>query len=260
MNIGIGKLATAAAVAVFLSACGGKEEPAAPAGEAGSAPAAEVAPAEPAAPPVADTAPAAEAAAPTAAATGAEPEAAEDTATAAEGSAAAEKPSGKYAEAIGIFQQAGESGGFFGKSYGYAVFPTIGKAGLGVGGAHGKGRVYVGGRHVGDTKVTQLSIGLQAGAQAYSQIIFFEDKRAFDEFSSGNFEFGANASAVAITASVSAGAGTTGAAAGASGGRHDATTASVGGFHKGMAVFTVAKGGLMYEAAIGGQKFNYTAR
>ena len=252
MKMDISKLVTGAAIAVFLSACGGKEEPAAPAGEAGTAPTAEVAPRS--LPPHRS---------PTRHRLRRLPhrrQAAEDTATAAEGSAAAEKPSGKYAEAIGIFQQAGESGSFFGKSYGYAVFPTIGKAGLGVGGAHGKGRVYVGGRHVGDTKVTQLSIGLQAGAQAYSQIIFFEDKRAFDEFSSGNFEFGANASAVAITASVSAGAGTTGAAAGASGGRHDATTTSIGGFHKGMAVFTVAKGGLMYEAAIGGQKFSYTAR
>jgi len=261
-NIGISKLATAAAIAVFLTACGGKEEPAAPAGESGTAPAAEVAPAEPATPPVAETAPpAAEAAAPAESATGEDTAtAADDTAADAQASDVAEKPSGKYAEAIGIFQQAGQSGSFFGKSYGYAVFPTIGKAGLGVGGAHGKGRVYVGGRHVGDTKVTQLSIGLQAGAQAYSQIIFFEDKRAFDEFASGSFEFGASATAVAITAGVSAGAGTTGAGAGASAGKHDATTASVGGYHKGMAVFTVAKGGLMYEASIGGQKFGYTAR
>ena len=265
MKIGFGKLVTGAAIAVLLAACGGKEEPAAPAGAASPAPAAESTPAEPSAAPATDAAPAAETAspaeatAPADAATGAAT-ATDDTAARAQGSDAAEKPSGKYAEAIGIFQQAGESGSFFGKSYGYAVFPTIGKAGLGVGGAHGKGRVYVGGRHVGDTKVTQLSIGLQAGAQAYSQIIFFEDKRAFDEFSSGNFEFGASASAVAITAGVSAGAGTTGAGAGASGGKHDATTASIGGYHKGMAVFTVAKGGLMYEASIGGQKFSYTAR
>ena len=267
MKIGFGKLVTGAAIAVLLGACGGKDEPAAPAGAASPAPPAESTPAEPSAAPATDAAPAAETASPaeaTAPADAAKEAEADTTADAAAANAqrsdAAEKPSGKYAEAIGIFQQAGESGSFFGKSYGYAVFPTIGKAGLGVGGAHGKGRVYVGGRHVGDTKVTQLSIGLQAGAQAYSQIIFFEDKRAFDEFSSGNFEFGASASAVAITAGVSAGAGTTGAGAGASGGKHDATTASIGGYHKGMAVFTVAKGGLMYEASIGGQKFSYTAR
>jgi lipid-binding SYLF domain-containing protein len=259
MKVDIGKLITAAAIAVLLGACGGKEEPAAPATEASPAPAVAPPLAEPAAPPAAEAAPAAAATAPAEAA----PEAAAatgETDADAEAADAAEPPSGKYAEAIGIFQQAGESGSFFGRSYGYAVFPTIGKAGLGVGGAHGKGRVYVGGRHVGDTRVTQLSIGLQAGAQAYSQIIFFEDQRAFEEFSSGNFEFGANASAVARTAAVSAGAGTTGAGAGASGGKHDATTASIGGFHKGMAVFTVAKGGLMYEAAIGGQKFSYEAR
>ena len=135
------------------------------------------------------------------------------------------------------------------------MFPKIGKAGVGVGGAHGKGRVYAEGKHVGDTSMTQLTAGLQLGGQAFSQIIFFEDKRAFDEFTSGNFEFGAQATAVAITAGVSAGAGTTGTSAGASGGKHDANT--VGQYHKGMAVFTVAKGGLMYEATVGGQKFKY---
>ena len=174
-------------------------------------------------------------------------------------SAAEEKDEeAKYAETIKIFKEAGESGTFFGNSYGYAVFPTIGKAGFVVGGAHGDGRVYAQGKHVGDTSMTQLSIGFQLGAQGYSQIVFFEDKRAFDEFTSGNFEFGAQASAVAITAGASAGATTAGASAGASGGKHDATT--VGEYHKGMAVFTVAKGGLMYEASIGGQKFSYTPK
>jgi lipid-binding SYLF domain-containing protein len=164
----------------------------------------------------------------------------------------------KYADTIKVFRDAGESGSFFGKSHGYAVFPTIGKAGLVVGGAYGKGRVYAVGKVVGDTSMTQLSLGFQAGGQAYSQIVFFEDKRAFDEFTSGNFEFGAQATAVAITAGASAGATTAGSSAGASGGKHDATT--VGGYYKGMAVFTVAKGGLMYEASISGQKFSYTPR
>lgn len=163
---------------------------------------------------------------------------------------------GDYDETIKIFKNAGESGTFFGNSYGYAVFPTIGKGGMGIGAAHGSGRVYVGGNHVGDTKMTQLTIGLQLGGQAYSQIIFFQDKRAFDEFTTGEFEFGAQATAVAITAGASAGASTAGASAGASGGKNDATT--VGDYHKGMAVFTVAKGGLMYEASIGGQKYKYT--
>jgi lipid-binding SYLF domain-containing protein len=164
----------------------------------------------------------------------------------------------KYAETIKIFEQAGESGSFFGNSYGYAVFPTIGKGGIGIGGAYGKGRVYAQGKYVGDTSMTQLSIGFQLGGQGFSQIVFFEDKRAFDEFTSGNFEFGAQVSAVAITAGASAGATTAGSSAGASGGKHDATT--VGEYHKGMAIFTVAKGGLMYEASVSGQKFSYTAR
>jgi len=157
-----------------------------------------------------------------------------------------------------VFRNAGESGKFFGSSYGYAVFPTIGKGGIGIGGAHGNGRVYRGGAHVGDTSMTQLTIGLQLGGQAYSQIIFFQDKRAFDEFTSGNFEFGAQATAVAITAGASAQASTGGGGASASGTQSHAKTA--GGYYKGMAVFTVAKGGLMYEATIGGQKFNYKPR
>jgi lipid-binding SYLF domain-containing protein len=170
----------------------------------------------------------------------------------------AETRADEYSDTVKVFRDAGESGTFFGKSYGYALFPTIGKGGIGIGGAYGKGRVYEKGNYVGDTSVTQLSIGLQLGGQAYSQIVFFEDKRAFDEFTSGNFEFGAQASAVAITAGASAGATTTGSSAGASGGKHDATT--VGKYYKGMAVFTVAKGGLMYEASIGGQKFSYTPK
>jgi lipid-binding SYLF domain-containing protein len=163
-----------------------------------------------------------------------------------------------YADTIKVFREAGESGQFFNNSYGYAVFPTIGKGGMVVGGAHGSGRVYADGKHVGDTSMTQITVGLQLGGQAYSQIIFFQDKRAFDEFTGGNFEFGAQATAVAITAGASAQAGTTGSSAGASGGKHDATT--TGKYYRGMAVFTVAKGGLMYEASIGGQKFSYTPK
>jgi lipid-binding SYLF domain-containing protein len=106
--------------------------------------------------------------------------------------------------------------------------------------------------------VTQLTAGWQLGAQAYSQIIFFQNQTAFQEFTSGNFEFSAQATAVAITAGVSADASTTGGlAAGASGGRNDATTAH-GGYRRGLAVFTIARGGLMFEVALGGQKYNYT--
>jgi len=100
----------------------------------------------------------------------------------------------KYSDSIDLFKNAGQSGSFFAKCYGYALFPTIGKAGLGIGGAHGDGQVYEQGKQVGTTSMTQLSIGFQAGAEGYSEIIFFEDKRSFDEFTSGNFEFGANVS------------------------------------------------------------------
>ncbi|HEY5647647.1 MAG TPA: YSC84-related protein [Pseudomonadales bacterium] len=163
----------------------------------------------------------------------------------------------KYDDARKVFQEAGQSGQFFDTAYGYALFPTIGKAGIGIGGAGGKGRVYVGGNHVGNTSMAQVTIGLQFGGQAYSMIIFFQDERAFTEFSSGNFEFGAQATAVAITAGASASTSTAGGGtAGASGGKHDAATA--GGYSKGLAVFTVAKGGLMYEASLGGAKFNYS--
>jgi lipid-binding SYLF domain-containing protein len=127
-----------------------------------------------------------------------------------------------------------------------------------VGGAHGDGEVYVHGLVAGDTTVSQVSVGFLAGGKAFSQVIFFQDKRALDEFESGHFEFGANASVVAITASASASAGTTGADAGASGGEKDATTA--GAYHKGIVVFTVAKAGAMFDVSVEGQKFSYVSR
>jgi lipid-binding SYLF domain-containing protein len=163
-----------------------------------------------------------------------------------------------FQEATSTFRSAGASGGYFADSYAYAVFPSVGSGALAVGGAFGKGRVYVHGRYVGDTKMTQLSLGFQAGGKAYSEIIFFEDKRALDEFESGSFAFGADASVVAITAGANADAATTGASAGASAGPKDAITR--GKYYKGMAVFTVAKGGLMYAAAVEGQKFSYEPR
>jgi len=162
-----------------------------------------------------------------------------------------------YSDTVAVFKNAGASDAFFAKSYAYAVFPTIGSGALIVGGAHGKGRVYVHGAHSGDASVTQVSLGFQAGGKAYSEIIFFEDKRALDEFESGNFEFGADASVVAVTAGANAGAATNGVSAGASAGQNDSTTRGSS-YQKGMAVFTVAKGGLMYSASIAGQKFSYT--
>jgi lipid-binding SYLF domain-containing protein len=166
----------------------------------------------------------------------------------------------EYTDTVDTFKKAGESAAFFKDCYGYAVFPTIGKGGLGVGGAHGDGRVYEKGKYVGDTSMTQVSIGFQAGGQAYSQIIFFENKAAFDQYTSGNFEFGAGVSAVAIKSGASGSVGTTGATASASSGGGDTGAGTAGKYRKGMAVFSVAKGGLMYEASLAGQKYKYKAR
>ena len=163
----------------------------------------------------------------------------------------------EYSDTINVFKKAGQSGKMMSSAYGYAVFPSIGKGGIGVGGAYGKGRVYEKGKYIGDTSMTQVTIGLQLGGQAYSELILFENQAALKNFTAGNFEFGADASVVAITAAADAKANTTGSSAGASAGKNDATTA--GFYRKGMATFTVAKGGLMYEASIGGQKFNYKA-
>jgi lipid-binding SYLF domain-containing protein len=163
-----------------------------------------------------------------------------------------------FPEAIDMFKKAGASASFFSNSYAYAVFPSVGSGALLVGGAFGKGRVYLHGHYVGDASMGQVSVGFQAGGKAYSEIIFFEDKRALDEFESGSFEFGADASVVAITVGANASAATNGASAGASATDTDATTRGV--YQKGMAVFTVAKGGLMYSAAVAGQKFSYEPR
>ena len=161
----------------------------------------------------------------------------------------------EYDDAAKTFRNAGQSARFFGNSYGYALFPTVGKAGLVIGGAHGDGKVYVGGRNVGTTTLTKLSVGFQAGAQAYSQIIFFQNKKAFDTFTTNEFEFAANASAVLITAGATAEAGTTGASASASATKKDAAT--VGQYQNGVAVFNIVKGGAMYEASLAGQRYTY---
>jgi lipid-binding SYLF domain-containing protein len=163
----------------------------------------------------------------------------------------------EYDAAIASFKEAGQSGEYFAKSIGYAVFPTIGKGGIGIGGAHGSGRVYKKGEVIGTSTMTQLTIGFQLGGEAFSQIIFFENEAALDNFTSGNFEFSADASAVALTAGASATANTGGGASAAvSGGQNNADTKSLG-FRKGMAIFTIAKGGLMYQATLGGQKYGF---
>jgi lipid-binding SYLF domain-containing protein len=127
---------------------------------------------------------------------------------------------------------------WFESAYAYAVFPRVGKGGFIIGGAHGKGLVIQGGRTVGRTSLTQVTVGAQVGGQTYSQYIMFKDQIAFEHFTRGNFEIGAQVSAVAITIGASA----------------DAS------YDSGVAVFTLAEGGLMVEASVGGQKFKYKPR
>ena len=165
----------------------------------------------------------------------------------------------KYTNTIEVFKKSEAAQPFFKNAYGFAVFPTVGKGGIGIGGAYGKGQVYRAGKVTGETSLIKATIGLQLGGQAFSEIIFFEDERAYNDYISGNFEFDASASAVAITAGVQAKAGTEGASAGASAGPATGTQAKIS-YHKGMAVFIHTKGGLMYEASIGGQKFSFTAK
>ena len=160
-----------------------------------------------------------------------------------------------FSKSINTFKESPATQPFFSNAYGYAVFPTIGNGGLGIGGAHGNGQVYQSGKVTGTTSMTQITIGLQAGGQAFSQIIFFEDKRAYNEFTSGEFEFGAQATAVAITAGAQAQAGSGGTSASAGGGGGAGKQKAK--YQNGMAVFTYAKGGLMYEASVGGQKFSF---
>lgn len=163
----------------------------------------------------------------------------------------------EYTEAVERFRAAGATE-MINDAHGYAIFPTIGKGGIGIGGAYGEGAVFSGGEMIGETNVKQLTIGFQLGGQAYSQLVLFEDERALDEFTSGNFEFGAQATAVVLTAAVGAEANTGGGtSANVSGGKNDASVHNTE-YRKGMAVFTIAKGGLMYEATIGGQKFGFS--
>ena len=162
----------------------------------------------------------------------------------------------EFSDTVDVFKKSPAVKPFLDKSYGYAVFPTVGKGGFVVGGSYGTGQVVAQGKVTGSAKLIKATIGFQAGGQAFSQMVFFEDKRAYEEFTSGSFEMGADASAVAITAGAQASAGTGGATAGASAGPATGKQAPTS-YHKGMAVFVHAKGGLMYEASVGGQKFSF---
>tara|TARA_Y100001933_G_C18902151_1_gene522991 strand:- start:466 stop:1083 length:618 start_codon:yes stop_codon:yes gene_type:complete len=145
------------------------------------------------------------------------------------------KPNIQTKEALDKFKKISALKPYFKKARGYAVFPNVGKVGIGIGGARGKGEVFEKDQLIGSTIVTQLSIGLQLGGQAFSQIIFFKDKKDLERFTQGNFEFGASASAALITEGANASAD----------------------YSDGVAVLTFSKGGLMYEASIGGQKFSF---
>jgi lipid-binding SYLF domain-containing protein len=162
-----------------------------------------------------------------------------------------------YSQTLKNFRDQPATVPFFADAVGYTIFPTIGKGGFGIGGAFGTGRAYKRGQHVGNVKMGQVSIGWQFGGQAYSEIIFFQNEKVFQEFTDGDFEFGADASAVALTAGVQASASTKGATASA-GTSAENTDKSTANWYRGMAVFTLAKGGLMFQAAIGGQGFDYT--
>jgi len=164
-----------------------------------------------------------------------------------------------YSKTIAVFKKSEAVQPFFKDSYGYAVFPTVGKGGFIIGGSYGEGKVFKKGKETGTVQLVKGSIGFQLGGQAFSQMIFFQDKRAYDDFTGGSFEFDATASAVAITAGVQAKAGTEGGTAGASAGPATGVQADIP-YYKGMAVFVHAKGGLMYEASLGGQKFTFTPR
>jgi lipid-binding SYLF domain-containing protein len=162
-----------------------------------------------------------------------------------------------YSSTIAEFKKIPDVAKFFGNAAGYAVFPTVGKGGLGIGASHGKGQVYSSGKVIGFTSTTDLSIGLQAGGQAYSQIIFFENGEALKNFTSGNFEFGASASAIAVQSTAGAKAGTEGTGAAASPSKTADQHTHKAEYQNGMVVFTMAKGGLMFAATVAGQKYSY---
>jgi len=162
----------------------------------------------------------------------------------------------EYRDTIKMFLDAKAAKPYFETAYGYAVFPSVGKAGVVfIGGAYGEGRVYKDHKYTGDVTLAQTTLGFQLGGQAFSQVIFFENKKDYNRFTQGTYEFGAQASATVITASASAEATTRGPNASASGGANNAI--NKGGYYKGMATFIIAKGGLMYEVAVGGQKFTF---
>lgn len=134
-----------------------------------------------------------------------------------------------------FIKQDPQMAGIFNKAYGYVIFPNVGKGGLGIGGAAGNGAVYQGRKLIGMAKMSQVTIGFQAGGQAYREVVFFENAAPLNRFKENKIEFSAQVSAVAASAGASANAK----------------------YKEGVLVFTMQKGGLMYEASLGGQKFKF---
>lgn len=161
-----------------------------------------------------------------------------------------------YSRAKNVFRASPQVQWYFENAYGYALFPVVGKAALIIGIAYGEGQVYRRDQVTGTAKLLHASAGFQWGGQAFSEIIFFQDRRAFDAFTRGQFEFDAKASAVAITAAATAKASTTGSSASATAGPQTGAQSHAN-YSNGMATFVHTKGGLMAELAIGGQKFEY---
>lgn len=162
-----------------------------------------------------------------------------------------------YLETINIFKKTEATKPFFDTAYGYAVFPSIGKGGIILGGAYGNGRVYEMGSITGTATLFKVSVGFQLGGQAFREIIFFRDKKAYDDFTGGEFELDGSLSAVAITVAAQAQTSTQGNTAGASLGPATGKQGTKHTYTNGMAVFIHTIGGLMYEMSVGGQKFAF---
>jgi len=150
---------------------------------------------------------------------------------------AADKVAKEVQESVALFKKTDPGlEKFFSSAAGYAVFPKVAKGGIGIGGARGKGEVFEKGKKAGKATLSQATIGFQLGGQVYSEVIFFETEKSLSDFKESKMEFSAQVSAVAATEGVSKNAK----------------------YEHGVAVFTIAKGGLMYEASVGGQKFKFT--
>lgn len=159
-----------------------------------------------------------------------------------------------YSRTIEQFRSSPQVQLFFNDAYGYAVYPRVGKGAWILGFSYAKGQVYRGGYVTGRSTLYHVSIGLQGGGQVFSQIIFFQDQRAYEEFTRGTFEVDAATAAVAVTAGARAQAGTTGNSASLSAGPQGASQYG-NRYAKGLAIFVQGKGGLMLDASVGAQKF-----